>query len=258
MKKISILTVLVMVLCLYTSSYAANAAGHEGFMGIGGSWATENFDTDDVEDYLKPIDVDFDDAFGVNAKVGYHVNDNFSLAFAYSYLTGFDSDESTSLENIFTEFGVTEDDLRDFGLTDEDLAILDEVDISIGAEIEVDVMTFMLEGKYSMTGDLSPYLVLGLGLMYADIDGNLKVSAVYDGESASVSFGDSASDTQLCGEVGIGVDWWATPNVTVCIEGSYVFAFDDHEFDIASDLGAGDAEMRLEYFNLGLGVAYHF
>ncbi len=253
-----ILGVLVMVLCYCTSSYGADAAGHEWYMGIGGSWASENFDADDVEDFLAPIDVDFDDAFGINANVGYHVNDNLSIAFVYSFLTGFDSDESSPFEDILATAGITEDDLRAFGFSEEELALLETVDVSVGAEIEVDVMTFMFEGKYAMSGNLSPYLVLGIGLMYADTDGDVVVDVAAFGESASFSIGDSDSDTQACGKVGLGIDWWATPDVTVGLEGSYVFAFGDHEFDIASDLGAGDAEFRLDYFIIGLGIAYHF
>ncbi|MGD8513694.1 MAG: hypothetical protein PVG85_07055, partial [Deltaproteobacteria bacterium] len=60
--------------------------------------------------------------------------------------------------------------------------------------------------------------------------------------------------------VGLGVDWWATPNVTVGLEGTYVAAFGDHEFDLVDIPGVdvGDAEIGLDYFNIGLGIAYHF
>jgi len=69
-------------------------------------------------------------------------------------------------------------------------------------------------------------------------------------ESFSFSASESESDTQACGKVGLGVDWWATPEVTVGLEGTYVFGFSDHDFD--------GAEIGISYFNIGLGVAYHF
>jgi len=261
MKKPLILVVLLTVVCFCTSSFAADAAGHQWYVGIGGSWAIEDFDSDDVEDFLEPIDVDFDDAFGVNASFGYHVNDNCSIAFVYSYLTGFDSDESIAytfdvgevLEEAGLDYYVDEDDLADLGLDPDE-----EVVVSIGADIEVDIMTFMVEGKYAMSGNFSPYLVLGIGLMYADTDGDLEAGAAFAGESFSLSFGDSDSDTRACWKVGLGVDWWATPNVTVGLEGSYVAAFGDHEFGLLSDFGVEDAEIGLDYFSIGLGIAYHF
>jgi opacity protein-like surface antigen len=226
MKKSLIFMALVMVLCFCTSSYGAEAAGHRWYVGIGGSWAIENFDTDDLEDDLQNlVDVDFDDGWGANLNIGYHVNDNFSLAFVYSYLSGFDWDKSVSAT----------------GMIDGSL-------VSAGASVDadLDLMTFMLEGKYAMSGNVSPYIVLGAGAMYADLDAKLKAHV----GAESLSLSDSETDTQVCGKVGLGVDWWATPEVTVGLEGSYVFGFSDHDFD--------GAKIGIRYFNIGLGVAYHF
>ena len=226
MKKSLIFIALLMVLCFCTSSYGADAAGHSWYMGIGGSWAIENFDTDELEDDLQNVvDVDFDDGWGINANIGYHVCDNFSIAFVYSYLSGFDWDESVSAT-----------------------ATIDGSVVSAGASVDgdLDLMTFMVEGKYALSGNVCPYVVLGVGAMYADLD--VDVSAHVGTESLSVS--GSEDDTQACGKVGLGVDWWATPEVTVGLEGSYVFGFSDHDFD--------GVEMGIRYFNIGLGVAYHF
>ena len=230
MKKSLILIALLMVLCFCTSAYGADAAGHQWYMGIGGSWAIENFDTNDLEDETMDIfDVDFDDGWGVNANIGYHVNDNFSIAFVYSYLSGFDWDESISAT-----------------------ASADGYTVSAGASIdlEADVMTFMLEGKYAMSGNVCPYVVLGVGAMYADADLDLDADVVVPAGAQSFSFSDSESDTQACGKVGLGVDWWVTPEVTVGLEGSYVFGFSDHDFD--------GTEIGIRYFNIGFGVGYHF
>jgi opacity protein-like surface antigen len=249
MKKSLILVVLLTVLCFCTSSYAADAAGHSWYMGIGGSWAIEDFDTDEFEDYVEPIDVDIDDGWGINATIGYHINDNFSIAFVYNYITGFDSDESIAgqfnVGDLADEVYLTEDDLELLGLDPADT-----INFEVGADLEVDVMTFMLEAKYGMSGTFSPFAVVGVGLMYADADYDLDASVRLDGTSGYFSIGDSDSDTQPCGKVGLGVDWWATPDVTVGLEGSYVFGFSEHEFD--------DVETDIRYFNVGLGIAYHF
>jgi opacity protein-like surface antigen len=264
MKKSLTLIVLLMVLCFCTSSYGADAAGHRWYVGIGGSWAADSFDTDDLDDDFDEIglkNVDFDDAWGVNASVGYHVNDNFSMAFVYSYLSGFDSDESTPAEDVLHAAGIDEDDLADvgiafFGLDPADVDdFLDAVAmVDIDTDIQVDIMTFMLEGKFAMSGNLSPYGVLGIGLMYADADGDLKAKA--PGVSVSIA-GDSDSDTKACWKVGLGVDWWATPDVTIGLEGSYVASFGDLEFDTFKDIDY-KAEMGIRYWNVGLGIAYHF
>lgn len=245
MKKLSILTVLVMVLCFCSSSYAADAAGHTWYVGIGGSWAMENFDTDDVEDGIDEYvagetglaglgpDVDLDDGFGFNAKVGYHVNDNWSIAFVFDYVTGFDSDESLS-----TPVWV-------------DLPPVVPGSVDVEAEVEIDVMTFMVEGKYSMPGDVRPYAVVGLGLMNADADGKIAGSVNVGGVpvlAGSESFSDS--DTTPCGKIGLGIDWFATPNVSLGLEGSYVLGFGDHEVE--------DVDVGISYFNIGLGIAHHW
>jgi hypothetical protein len=237
MKKSLIFIVLVMVLCFCTSSYGADAAGHSWYLGIGGSWAIENLDTDDVEEgiaeYLEAetgLGVDMDDGYGVQAKVGYHLNDTFSLGLVFDYIFGFDSDESVS--GSAEVFGST--------LTG-----------TLDAEAEIDVWTLMLEGKASMSGTVSPYVVLGVGVMQADQDADLTATLVVDGEvmaAETESFDDD--DTGACGKVGLGIDWWATPDLTVGLEGSYVFGFGDLELE--------DVDVGIDYFTIALGIAFHF
>jgi len=229
-----------MVLCFCTSAYGADAAGHSWYLGIGGSWAIENFDTDDLEDEVEPIDVDFDDGYGFQAKVGYHLNDTFSLGLVFDYISGFDSDEDISAS--------------------ASVEILGEVvtgAVDAEAEAEIDVWTLMLEGKASMPGTLSPFAVLGVGIMQADTDAELSFAATIDGESFAASEGEDEDDTIACGKVGLGVDWWATPDVTVGLEGNYVFGFGDHDFGDFQDV-TDNIEVGMDYFTIVLGIAYHF
>ena len=72
--------------------------------------------------------------------------------------------------------------------------------------------------------------------MYADLD--FKVSV--NGSSIS----DSYDETELCGKVGLGLDFFATPEISFGIEGNYTLGFNDLE--------------EIRYFNFTLGVAYHF
>lgn len=83
----------------------------------------------------------------------------------------------------------------------------DTTDFEIGADLEVDIMTFMLESKYGMSGTFSPFAIVGVGLMYADADYDTDASVKVDGTPGYFSIGDSHSDTQPCGKVGLGIDW---------------------------------------------------
>jgi opacity protein-like surface antigen len=212
MKKLSILTVLVMVLCFSTSSYGTDAAGRTFYIGIGGSYALEDFDVDEVEASLEGIasdsDVDFDDTWGLNAKVGYHVNNWLSLEFDFDYLSDFEADEG-----------------------------LNVLGIPVNLDADLDVITYMAVFKFTCALEpLKPFLVAGGGIMDADVDA--KASAL--GESAS----DSESETDICGKVGFGVDFFATESVSIGLEGSYVWGIDDLD--------------EISYYNFTLGLGYHF
>jgi opacity protein-like surface antigen len=195
MKKLSILTVLVMVLCFSTSSYGADAAGRTFYIGIGGSYASEAFDLDEVEDDLEAIasdsDLDYDDTWGLNLKVGYHVNNWLSLEFDFDYLSEFEADEG-----------------------------LDVLGVPVDLDVESDVITYMAMFKFTCVLEpLKPFIVAGGGIMDADVDA--KASAL--GVSASAS----ESETDTCAKLGLGVDFFVTKSVSIGLEGSYVRGFGD-------------------------------
>jgi opacity protein-like surface antigen len=211
MKKLSILAVLVLVLCFFTSSYGADAAGRTFYIGIGGSYALEDFDVDyvvEVQGTARIVDMDFDDTWGLNGKVGYHVNDWASFEFDFNYLSEFEAEES--------------------------LVVLD---IPVDEDGKVDITTYMALAKFTCVLEpVKPYIVAGGGIMDADFDA--KASAL--GESAS----DSKSETDTCAKFGLGVDFFAAKSISIGLEGSYVWGFGDLE--------------KISYYNLSLGLGYHF
>jgi hypothetical protein len=73
-------------------------------------------------------------------------------------------------------------------------------------------------------------VIVGGGMMYAAL--NSEVSDY------------SPDDTELCAKVGLGLDFFATPDISFGIEGNYTLGFNDLE--------------EIRYFNFTLGVAYHF
>lgn len=211
MKKFLIFTVLFAILSFSTSLFAKDVGP---YIGIGGSYAYEDFDIDDEDLEEVGIDVDFDNTQGINLKAGYHFNKLFSLEFNFDFLPGFEWDDST------TYLGVP-----------------------INVDVEGDITTYMLVGK--ITPDfgseiIRPFVVAGFGIMHGEIDVDVTASAA--GYSASVSVSDSETDT--CAKIGIGVDFFSKENVSIGLEGNYVWGFGDMD--------------EFRYMNYTLGVAYHF
>jgi opacity protein-like surface antigen len=97
-------------------------------------------------------------------------------------------------------------------------------------EEEVDAWALMLAGKLSKSG---------------------KVPSL--GFSRSLSSSDS--DTKACGKFGAGIGYFPTKNLSLGLEGSYVFGLGDFAFDLGF---FGDREMDISYFIFTLGAAYHF
>jgi opacity protein-like surface antigen len=110
------------------------------YIGGGSSYAIENFDTDS----------DFDNTWGINAKVGYRAHEILMIEFNFDYLNNFESDDR------FTFLG-------------------EKVD----SEIEVTVYTFMLalKGYAPVYSDkVMFFVVVGGGVMYADVDTKVRGS----------------------------------------------------------------------------------
>jgi opacity protein-like surface antigen len=199
MKKYFFFTVLLMVIFFSTSLYAQQADVKKFYVGAGGSYAIEDFDGGD-----------FDNSWGVNAKVGYHLHPLVDIEFDFDYLNEF-----------------------------EDREKFEFLGMDIEGEADLNIMTYMiaLKGYFPIsTEKLKLSVVVGGGIMYADLD--FKVSV--NGSSIS----DSYDETELCGKVGLGLDFFATQDISFGIEGNYTLGFNDFE--------------DIRYFNFTLGVAYHF
>ena len=207
MKKFLIFTVLFAIFSFSTSLFAKDVGL---YIGIGGSYAYEDFDIEDEDFEEMGLDVDFDNTQGINLKAGYHFNKLFSLEFNFDLLSSFEWDDST------TYLGVP-----------------------VNVDAEADITTYMLAGKISPdfgSEIIRPFVVAGFGIMHGEID----VTASAPG----YSFSDSDSETDTCAKIGIGVDFFAKENVSIGLEGNYVWGFGDMD--------------EVRYMNYTLGVAYHF
>ena len=92
-----------------------------------------------------------------------------------------------------------------------------------------DVETLILAVKISTGEKVKPYIVGGLGVMRGEL---------------TASTGQSESETDMCAKSGVGVDYFVTDDVSVGIEGAYVWGFNDLE--------------GVEYTQIICGVSYHF
>jgi opacity protein-like surface antigen len=197
-----------MVVCCSTSSYGQDAAGRGLYIGMGASYAISNFDQEVTDTEGASFDSDFDDTWGMNLKAGYHLTNWLSVELDFDYLSDFESDETLNVSGL-----------------------------PVDTDGEVDIITYMAVAKFTCVLEpLKPFIVAGGGLMNADID--LKAS------TPDFSASDSDSESEPCVKLGLGADFFVNEVLSIGIEGSYVWGFQDLD-----DIG---------YYNFTAGVGYHF
>jgi len=208
MKKLFI-TVAIALTFLSSQLYAQDMGL---YVGIGGNYAIQNFDTDEVNQELSPygLHMNFDDSPGFSARVGYSFSKLFSAELVYDYFSDFSWNQTTIISGT-----------------------------PVTVKMETEIMTFMIAGKLSPnvgSETVRPYITAGAGMMRGKLD--------LTGTAAGFTASASESESDACGKIGVGIDFYATKNISVGFEGSYVMGFGDMD--------------NIRYTNLNLGVAYHF
>jgi opacity protein-like surface antigen len=178
MKKISIFFAAAFFI-FTTSTVNADPDNFKKFyIGAGGSYGIENFDDGG----------DFDNSWGINAKIGYHPIDMLAVQFDYDYLREFESD--------------------DF----------------FDGKVELDIMTYMLslKGNFRVKwyNVISPFIIVGAGIMDADAD-------IKDASIAGISADFSNDETDWCAKIGGGFDFFFTENFSANLEGNYTSGLGD-------------------------------
>ena len=220
MKKFSIFTAIftIMIMSFCTTPLLAEDTGV--YIGIGGSYAVEDFK-------MNGGSVDFDNTNGLNLKVGYHINNIFSLEFNYDHLSDFEFD--------YTQlYAGTQNFVP--------------VETPMITEIKIGIKTFMIVGKVAPDFGLKvvrPFVTAGLGVMRSTLD-------ISDSDTNGDVKYFSDSETDICFKVGTGVDLFVHENVSVGFEVAYIVGF----VDLA--VGGEDIIDECNYINYTLGVAYHF
>ncbi len=189
----------------------APAAESGPYIGIGGTFAKQDFDTGDLDKALagSGLSADFGDTWGLNVRAGYKFNRYIAAELAFDYLPGYDWD-------VATRIGGT----------------------PVAGKVSVDVMAWTLSAKISPFDlqKVKPYFIVGVGIMNASADATVSIP----GASAS----SSDDETDLCGKIGLGVDYFVTDQVSLGLEGAYFAGFNDLD--------------NIRFYTVTAGVAYHF
>jgi len=139
MRKLFIFSVLMVVITFSTMLCAQELRSSNYYVGIGGSYAFENFDIDEDD-----VDLDFDDTWGLNIKAGYRFSEQLALEFNFDYLYEFEADDTERISGI-----------------------------PVPVEAELQIITYMIVGKFwpwPSPGAVKPFFDVGIGLMDADLD----------------------------------------------------------------------------------------
>ncbi len=215
MKRLFSLTLLVLLSAFSISSYASDQFGKGVYIGIGGTYAVENFGDDAFQSGGAALELKIDDTWGANLKVGYHFSELFAIEFDFDWLSEFEADEK--------------------------VFIIGTPGTPVNVDGDLEVRTYMLVAKFSPDLDLGskkvrPFGVVGLGVM--DAEAFVKATVV------GITVPDSASDADPCVKLGLGLDYFATQNISIGLELNHLW-------------GWGHLD-QIRYFNITLGVAYHF
>jgi len=166
------------------------------YVGLAGTYALPMSVEDEFNPALSAMGASgsADNSLGINARIGYRVIPYFAYEAQYEGVTGFD--------------------VKAMGTT--------------AYELRTNVATLNLKGYYPV-GRFQPYLLLGLGMMFANGDDNvgLPVPSGYYG---------------FASRFGLGLDFHITDKFLFTLEPSYV-------------LPAGDTK-NFDYFSIGWGFQF--
>ena len=152
----------------------------------------------------------FDDTWGGNFKIGYSLHPLADIEFDFDYLDKFDEVKGFPLEGV-----------------------------SVFGEGELSVRTYMvaLKGYFPISSEMVKLsVVVGGGIMTADSD--------FHANANGLSRSDAIDETDFCAKGGLGIDIFASKEISFGLEGNYTLGFSDVE--------------DIRYFQFILGAAYHF
>ena len=172
MKKISIIFAAAFFLFTTSTVNADSDVYKKFYIGAGASYGIENFDDEG----------DFDNTWGINAKMGYQFMDVMAIQFDFDYLDEFENDDYYT------------------------------------GDVKAEIMTYMLslKGNFPVKwyNVISPFVIVGGGIMEANVDSK---NNPIDDPSIDVL----GNETEFCGKIGGGFDFDLVENFSLNLEGNY-------------------------------------
>lgn len=144
-------------------------------------------------------------------------------------------------------YGITQNFAAGFSIGYADSGL--EVDPGNGVDISggsVDVMPVFADiyFRWPNESQFVPYAVFGVGAVVPWAESDAMISRGLKAEKR----------VKVATKLGAGVDWFATKNWIVNLEGHYVWT--DSGFDIVNNLGNRVDSAQLDYFYFGAGAKY--
>lgn len=130
---------------------------------------------------------------------------------------------------------------------------VEDMPADVHDEERVDIWTRMIARKLSKPGSVSPFIAIGAGIVPVSLDGRIIEAA--PSERFSSSFAEPDFDKEACGRLGLGIDLLPGENVSLGLEGAYVFGFDHLNIDLDF---LEDSERDVAHFIFTFGASYRF
>lgn len=209
---------------MLTFSYPA-ISDDNFFFSLGGIYSIEDFDREAINDVEMNLNYDFDNAMGLNAKVGYVYNDNFTFGLDLDILRGYEWDMT---EGIPVALGA-------------DTGIEDILAGLVSARAEMDFFTGMAFARVSTPWNIfKPYLSIGAGMIWQDADVEYSVSLQDTSiDTSTLSDIDYDSYSDICAKAGIGIEMRPLDKYSFWFEASYTAGFNEMEDIKYSNFTAG-------------------
>ncbi len=192
---------------------------------VGGSGIyTNNFFDDQVDDAFTdligaPVDVDIDDSFGANARIGYRAASWIGLEVQYEWVDNFETEITSPA-------------------FPGEKATIDLTGHSVTLNAKLVLPTWRIQ----------PYLLLGAGYSLYDADTNVSAGlGAIPGVRTS-----GGKESGFAGRGGAGIDWYLTRHVVLNTEVTALLTTQD--FD-EPDTGSID---NLYYLSMGAGLQFRF
>ena len=199
------------------------------YVGVSGMW-NKNFFDEDIADFLsdelgEDVDVDIEDSYGINARLGYRAASFFAVELEYEWVDSFDVDASADLGP--------------------------PIGSLTGELYRIEGHTLTAQTKWIVPfWRVQPYLTLGVGYSYYDVDRGSSAAALeaFDPDIEIEGGGQHG----FAGRVGGGLDLYLTQSILINAEVTAVLTTQD--FDTPDEGNIDD----LNYMSFSAGLQYRF